>query len=275
MQHFHTSVQDQVIARPFVDADTGLPDSFLVAFPGFDTGYLTASEGSQLWGTEWNILRRLVYTENLNINFLVGFRYWDLHENLSISSTSDFLTATVIYGMAAPAGSTDTVSDLFDTRNQYMTGQLGFSGDWHYNRWTVSWYSKVALGAVYQTSVIAGSTSYQPTNAAAPNVIQGGLLALDTNIGRHHSSAFVWVPDEKLQVSYRFAKNLDLGIAYNFTYFSRVIRPTDQINPLLGTTHIPTSAAFSIPGGAFSPLNMAHESDMWAQGATFSFTYHW
>jgi hypothetical protein len=156
-----------------------------------------------------------------------------------------------------------------------MMGQLGFNGDWRYKRWTVSWYSKIGLGAVYQTSVIAGATSYSPTAAAAPNTVQGGLLALDTNIGRHHTSQFVVVPDEKIQVSYRFFKNIDLGLAYNFTYLSRVLRPADQIDPLLSTTHIPTSSAFTAPGGALSPVATANESDLWYQGVTFSFTYHW
>jgi len=275
MEHYHTSVADQVIARPFIDADTGLPSSFLVAFPGFDTGFLTASVGSRLWGTEWNLLRRWIYRENLSLNFLIGLRYWDLHENLAISSTSDFLVASVFYGAPIPAGSTDTVADLFDTRNQYMTGQLGITGDWHYKRWTVSFFSKVALGAVYQTSVISGASSFAPTAAAAPNTVQGGLLALDTNIGRHHSAQFVVVPDEKFQVNYQFFKNIDLGLAYNFTYFSRVLRPADQINPLLSTTHIPTSAAFAAPGGAYSPTEAAIQSDFWAQGVTFTFTAHW
>ncbi len=275
MTHYRTSVADQVIARPFIDADTGLPSAFLVAFPGFDTGTVGVSVGSQMWGSEWNLLRRINYGKNFDFNFLFGIRYWDLHENLAIQSTSDFLVASVFYGLPIPAGSTDTVADLFDTRNQYITGQFGFSGDWHYNRWTVSWFSKLALGAVYQTSVIAGSSAFAPTAAAPLNTVQGGLLALDTNIGRHHSSQFVVIPDEKFEVDYRFFKNIDLGLAYNFTYFSSVIRPADQINPLVGTTHVPTAASFGVPGGAYSPINVAKQSDMWMQGIVFSFTAHW
>src|SRR5262249_52477268 len=104
---------------------------------------------------------------------------------------------------------------------------------------------------------------------------QGGLLALDTNIGRHHSSQFVVVPDEKIQVSYRFFHNVDLGLAYNFTYFSRVIRPASQMDPFLSTTRIPTSAAFTAPGGAVAPVSAANETDLWVQSVTFSFTVHW
>jgi hypothetical protein len=273
--HYHVDAADQVITRPFIDADTGLPNSFLVAFPGFDTGNLTASVSTQLWGLEWNLMRRLAYNPNMSLNFLFGFRYWDLHENLSISSTSDFLVASTFYGLPIAAGSKDTVADSFDTRNQYMTGQLGFSGDWYYKRWTVSWASKLALGAVYETSLISGASTLYPTAAAAGNTVQGGLLALDSNIGRHHTSQFVVVPDEKIQVNYRFFKNIDLGIAYNFTYFSRVLRPADQIDPMLSTTHIPTSTAFSVPGGVFMPVATANQSDFWLQGVTFSFTAHW
>ncbi len=275
VDHFHTSAADQVISRPFVDADTGLPNSFLVAFPGFDTGSLTAGVSSQLWGLEWNLKRRLVYDDRVSLNFLIGFHYFDLHENITISSTSDFLVASTFYGLPTPAGSSDIVNDSFDTRNQYMAGQFGFEGEWRYKRWTLGWVSKLGFAADYQTSVISGNSTLIPSFGAGANTVQGGLLALDTNIGRHHSSRFAVIPDEKLYVNYRFFSNIDLGMAYNFTYFSRVIRAADQINPVVSTTHIPTSAAFTAPGGAFMPVAVMNESDMWAQGVTFTVTVHW
>lgn len=271
---FTLATQDQVIARPFIDADTGLPNSFLVAFPGYATGNVTAAVRSQLWGLEWNLHRRVAATANRRLNVLVGFRYLDLHEDLSVTSNSFFLPGAVVnyFGQVFNGPFADRVSDSIDTRNQYMMGQIGFQGDVRYNRWTFTGGMKLGLGGVYQSIDITGETAIRVNPGDPETVGLGGLLAADSNIGRSNTGHFVVMPEGKVQASYRFCSNMDLGLGYTFTYLSHVIRPSEQIDPQLSTTRIPTSAFFGFPGGANRPAVPYNQGDMWVQGLNVALT---
>lgn len=270
---FHIVAGDQVVARPFIDADTGLPNSFLVSFPGFNRGSVTAQVSSEMWGLEWNLQRKLLVDATKKLVFLVGFRYLDLHEDLAVLSDSTFLAASTFYNLTIFPGDRDIVADSFDTRNQYNVGQFGFLGEYRYRRWTIDWSTKIGLGGVYQTLDIHGSSTLLPL-AGGRNEVQGGLLALDSNIGRHHGARFAFIPEGKLELAYRFCGNIDLGLGYTFMYISNVIRPSEQIDPQLSTTRIPTSANFAFPGGAFRPRVLFNESDMWVQGLNFFVKAH-
>jgi hypothetical protein len=268
---------DQVVARPFIDADTGLPNSFLVSFPGFFRDDVTAAARGQIWGTEWNLQRKLLNDANRRITALFGFRYIDLHEDLSVSSRSRVLPGNItsFYGLPFGSPAVVDVADSFDTRNQYTVFQLGFNTDWRYRRWTFNWGMKLGLGSVYQTLDITGNSGLITTPGAPRNEVLGGLLAVSSNIGRYHGAQFVVIPEGKLNVAYRMFGNVEIGAGYNFTYFSRVIRPSDQIDPVISTTQIPTSANYGIPGFSGRPAVALNQRDFWVQGLNFSVTLHY
>jgi hypothetical protein len=273
---FRIMPNQQVVARPFIDADTGLPNSFLVSFPGFLTGDITARVRGQIWGLDLDIHRKLLSDETRRLTVRAGFRYIDLNEDLSVSSQSTVLpgNTTTFYNLIVGPGSRIDVNDRFNTRNQYMLGDLGFQGDWRYRRWLFEWSTKIGIGAVHEALDIEGNSKLVTTPGAPFNTVQGGLLALDSNIGRFFSGRFAVVPEGKLQVTYRMCGCIDLGMGYTFTYFSRVIRPSDQIDPMLSTTRIPTSANFAFPIGAFRPVVLMNQSDMWVQGVNFTVSFH-
>lgn len=269
--------QDQVIARPFIDADTGLPNSFLVAFPGYASGDVTAAVRSQLWGLEWNLHKRVITAPTRRLTVLAGFRYMDLHEDLSVSSNSFFLPGATVnfFGQVFDSPFSDRVSDSIDTRNQYLMGQVGFQGDIRYNRWTFTGGMKLGLGGVYQSVDITGETAIRLTPASAETVGLGGLLALDSNIGRTNSGQFVVMPEGRIQATYRFGACMDIGLGYTFTYLSAAIRPSEQLDPQLSTTRIPTSAFFGFPGGANRPTVPFSQSDFWVQGMNVIVTFRY
>jgi hypothetical protein len=268
---YRIAPNNQVVARPFIDADSGLPNSLLIGFPGFLSGDITASVSSQLWGSEWLLHRKLFADEFRRLSFQLGFRYFDIYEDLAVSSSSVVQTGSTInfYNLVFGAGARIDVRDRFETRNQYMLGQLGMQGNWRYRRWLFEWATRVGLGGVYQTLNVQGNSSVTPAPGAATNTVLGGLFAVDTNIGRYHSSRFAVVPEGKIQVAYRFVGNLDLGLGYTFTYFNSVIRPSEQIDPNISTTRVPASANYAFPGGAVSPTVTLNRSDMWIQGLNF------
>lgn len=272
IDQFRIVAGDQVIARPFIDADTGLPNSFLVAFPGFLRGEITARVRGQIWGLDWALHRKLMSDETRRLTFRAGFRYIDLAEDLSVSSQSTVLpgNVTTFYNQLVGAGSRIDVNDRFNTRNQYMLGELGFQGDWKYRRWLVEWSTRVGLGGVHQAIDIEGNSQLIPAGGPGPNTVLGGLLAVDSNIGRWFTGRFAVVPEGKIQVTYRMAGCLYMGMGYTFTYISRVVRPSEQIDLAVSTTRIPTSANYAFPIGAFRPIVPFNESDMWVQGVNFN-----
>ncbi len=103
----------------------------------------------------------------------------------------------------------------------------------------------------------------------------GGLLALSSNIGKSHDDKFIFMPEGKIQVGYRMCKNIDLGLGYSILYLSRVIRPSDQIDPQLNPAFIPTSATYSFPAGPARPQLIYNQSDYWVQGVSLSLSIHY
>lgn len=273
---FVIGVGDQVLARPFIDATTGLPASFIIASPGFARGGVNATVLSQLWGMEWNLQRKLWNSPTKNVAFQLGFRYLDLHESLAVQSQSFFDpgVTTFFYGLNLAPFRID-VEDAFDTRNQYFMGQLGLQGEWHYRRWVFGWGGKLGLGDVRETSDITGLSRLVLTQGSAPNEVPGGLLALSSNIGRSHDDKFVVMPEGKVSIGYRMWKNVDLALGYSILYLSRAIRPSDQIDPNLNPAFIPTSNTYSFPAGPARPHLIFNQSDFWVQGLNFSLSIHY
>ena len=282
-EQFVLGVGDQVLARPFINADSGLPDSFVIAFPGFARGGVTSTLNSQLWGLEWNLQRKLFTDATKSFTFNFGLRYLDLEEDLSVASQTFFLPGahTFFYGTEfgpptlIPTPNRVDVQDSFGTRNQYIVAQFGMSGEWRYNRWVVQWCTKLGLGDVRQTLDITGSSSIQLTAGAAFDEVPGGVLAVSSNIGRYHSDQFVVIPEGRIQVGYRFFSNVDLVVGYNFMFMSRAARPADQIDPTINTANIPTGEFYSFPAGPGRPLAAINQTDIWMQSLNFGFSIHY
>src|SRR5262249_25826708 len=153
---------------------------------------------------------------------LIGLRYIDLKESLAIQSQTFFEpgASTFFYGINLIGPNRVDVEDAFDTRNQYFMGQIGLQGEWRYRRWVFSFAGKLGFGDVRETPDITGLSRLVLTPGAAPNEVPGGLFALSSNMGKAHDDKFVCMPEGKLQVGYRFFRNVDLGMGYNITYLS-------------------------------------------------------
>ena len=278
-QHIIYGFGDQIVARPVIDANTGIPESELVAAPGFATGGLQVTAKSQLWGYEANLKLKLWCDECRDLILLTGFRYMDLAERLDIQQRTTLLPGNTVsfYGMVFGAPAEIDIADTFQTRNQYYFNQIGLQGDWRFHRWVASWSWKFAYGIDHQTEVVNGNSTLilnPNTPNAVASTVPGGLLALTSNIGRRHHNEFTVMPEGAFQLGYRLLPSTDLVIGYQFAYLSRSIRPGNQFSPAISPTLLPTSAMFSSPGGVFSPAPIFAQSDMWVQGVNFGVHVH-
>src|SRR5262249_17480193 len=162
------------------------------------------------------------------LDVMVGFRYLDLGEDLSITSQSTYGAAPP--GAFAPfAGNQLLVNDLFGTRDQFYGGQIGMAVKFFLHVVDLNIACKVAFGENLEEVHIDGFQFRTFANGVTVPA-RGGLLALPSNIGRFHGDQFAVVPEVDVIASYSICRHVSLKAGYTFLYWGRVARPGDQID---------------------------------------------
>ena len=270
------------IARPFFDLLSGSQNAQLVAFPalgggtnlltatglGLASGDLHASTYSRLQGGDINALCGLCSGCNYWVQMLGGFRYLQLNEGIAITENTH-VNPALPRGSPFFGGSTISITDRFDTRNNFYGGQIGLRGEVHSGRLFVEAQCKVALGVTHQTLDIQGSTSITPPGGPT-TVTPFGFLASGT--GRYAQDKFSVVPEVGVNGGYLVTNHFRVFVGYNFLYWSSVVRPADQINLGLNGTQIPTDTRFN---PAARPAVVMNTTGFWAQGISFGAEYRY
>ena len=255
-----------VIARPFIDAvggpgvPPGSPNVQFAAAPGVATGTVRVEQDTGLQGAELNYICNRCCTCDGRTDVFVGFRYLELRDELEIEE--DVL---VVPGVPGLGGSRILVTDNFSTRNSFYGGQIGIRREIWRNRLFVNGTAKLALGVTHQVVDINGSTTIIAPGGAVTTE-RGGLLALSSNIGHYSRDRFSVVPEVGVNVGVQVTEYVRVFAGYSFLYWSNVVRPGEQIDPVLNRNLIPTSSAFGTPGGPARPAFHFNESDFWGHG---------
>ena len=237
-----------VLARPFFDVSSGLPNSELIAFPGLSAGSVSVQSPTRLQGGEANLLYNLCCScpnacdccqpaLGYRVDLISGVCYLDLREGLGITENIQ-----VLPGLARSSLVIVSVpSTSSNTRNQFYGGQLGARAEVWRGGLFVDVTGKVALGDTHQTVDINGSTTITPPGGPAI-VLPGGLLALPTNIGHYSRDQFSVVPQVGVNVGYQVTNNLRVLVGYTLLYWSDVVRPGDQIDLGVNSTAHPNES---------------------------------
>jgi hypothetical protein len=255
-----------VLARPFFNAQTGAADAQLVIFPGaLNPGNVDIAATTDFQGAE-ALLRQTWYTGcGAHLDFLVGYRYLRLSDDLSIYESETFIDPQGV----VPVGSTLAVWDRFSTLNEFQGAELGFTSDWRYNRWNLGFLLKVGLGNTNSRVSISGTTeSQQPTQA--PVVSSGGFLAQASNSGQYQRNGFTMVPELGINVGFDLTPRLRLVGGYSLIYWSAVARSGDQIDLNLSPSQFPppqNGTASAVPEFRFAM------ADYWAQGVSLGLDF--
>jgi hypothetical protein len=183
------------------------------AFAGGGTGNggtISIDSSSRLYSAELNARTRLGRGDHLRLDALVGFRWLQLREDVTI-----FAAQTDDTGVA-----TASFNDQFQTRNNFYGGQLGVDGAYSFGRWGVCATGKIALGNMHEEVVISGATDSTP----------GGIFTDATNIGRQNRDEITVVPEVRCGAFFNITQNVSLKAGYTFLYIDSVVRPGDQID---------------------------------------------
>ena len=281
-----------VLARPFINAITGLQDSQLLSFPGIFSGSTHITSGSMFQGAQLNGLCNLCccnsccctgccppcgqaaccYQTGYRVDLIGGFTWLQLNENLVIAEN-----ITVLPTAPSPPfvpGSTIVATDRFETRNNFYGGQIGARAEWWRGAWFTNVRGIVAMGDNHEQVTINGTTVFT-SPGGAPVTQRGGLLALPTNIGTYNRDQFSVIPQLGLNVGRQLTNNFRVFVGYTVMYWSNVVRPGDQIDPVVNPTQLPTPTGPGTLVGPARPAFAFHESALWAQGINFGVEFRW
>jgi hypothetical protein len=253
--YFAASSGQQILGRPFFDTRHGEPNSLLISFPGLVQGSFSATTSSDFYGAEANLRQNLCCGCCYRVDLLGGFRYLHLREDLNIAETEISLDEAL-----APVGTRFDIAEGFGTKNDFYGGQIGVEAEFRCERLYAQVLGKVALGGTNQVVSINGVTTENGVVLG-----QGGFLALLTNIGRFHHTAFSVVPEAGVTLGYQVTDNLRAFVGYTFLYWSDVVRPGQQVSLLINPTQFPPGTLAGTPAPAFS----RQDTDFWAQGVNF------
>jgi hypothetical protein len=260
----------------------------VVAFPGQSVGNIAISSHSELYGADVNLRKNILCGCNWRWDFLGGFRYLNLNENITITE-STFVTgpfpATKGGVTASLQGLAGQAFDSFETRNRFYGGQLGFAGELRRGRWVFTGRTLFGIGTTHQEVTVNGGTTFvvPPTIPTPPfpasGIYPSGLLAVSgANIGTFSQNRFSFVPEVGLNVGYMVRPNLKVFLGYNFLYWSSVVRPGDQINTTVNEQLI-ANQLFRDPVTPASPTIQPtvpfKTTDFWAQGISLGLEWTW
>ncbi|MCA9236115.1 MAG: BBP7 family outer membrane beta-barrel protein, partial [Planctomycetales bacterium] len=201
-----------------------------------------------------------------HVDFIAGVRWMQLDENLRITEDLETTDQTTTF----------LLNDNFATSNEFFGGELGFIWEWRSRRWSLDVLSKLGLGNTRQRVSISGST-IRDLGTMDVTTKEGGLLTQTSNIGNYDRNVFAVIPELGVTLGYDITERLRFNVGYSFIYWSRVVRPGDQIDLDLNEEYLdfPTDPGYTPPGAPARPQFAFRDSDFWVQGLTLGFLYQY
>ncbi len=268
------------LGRSFFNTFTNADDAFVVGFPDVASGTINVVTSSQTWGAEINAWRNIVnepITEQFRLDFLVGFRYLDLNEDVSITSATHFNQnlATTNPNVAAFAGSQVAAADLFGTDNQFFGGQIGFSSKYYGDLGTIDFRFKLAIGDDHESLNTRGSQLRTfPNGVSVPSV--GGVLVQRSNLGYFTHDQFIVVPEASVNWILALTKNIDINLGYTLLFMSHALRPGNNIDRSVDPSQLP-----NFTGARGAPVDLTRpgvpflQTNYYAHGLSAGITFRW
>jgi hypothetical protein len=257
-----------VLARPFQNATNGQPDAQLIAYPNLLDDDAVVRVDVELAGTDIFFRKAMVWTPSVRIDFLSGYRYGRLRDEVHINSSSTSLDAA----SGEPVNTMVDQQDRFRMVNNFHGGEVGLLGRWWYGCWSCQILAKVALGGVQSRYGIRGSTTISELldGVSVPTDYEGGVLALPTNMGSGTSYDTSVLSELGIRLEYQLGTNMRIALGYTFLGWSNVVRVSSIINTEINPTQIPPG---SLVGGAAPDAPSLHRTSFWAQGLNASWEY--
>ncbi len=197
--------------------------------------------------------------------------------------------AQTVFGGATVGGpAIINITDRFRTRNDFNGMVMGLRGSGQYGMFTMDGYAKAAIGGMHErVDIYGGGSFFDPTgrSGVTPGVMNafnlgvgrgagsvvGGVLANAGNIGVHTHDRFTVIPEFGGNLGIAVTKYMTLYTGVSAMYFSDIVRPGDQVNPVVSSASIPFSPNYGTVGAPRSPNFVLRETSHWLGGVNFGF----
>lgn len=270
---FSSPAEFGILARPYFDTFTNQPSAQVIGFPASANGQVNVGtelnlHGLGMWwrtnllslgpwqgdfvgwpGRRGHVLNR--------VDLILGYRNLDLDESLNITSQQ----VVTDPGGTLPAGSVVHISDRFRTENDFDGFDVGLGWHWSKGRFGTVNAIRFAVGNLRQSVTILGNTS-TTLPGGSPTRVDGGLLALPSNIGTYQQSDFAIVPELGLNLYWQISACSRMTFGYTVIALPDAVRPGDQVDFDIDSRQIP-------PGtypAARAPEQTFVEDDLWVRG---------
>jgi hypothetical protein len=166
------------------------------------------------------------------------------------------------------AGNSLQVGDSFATHNHFYGAQVGIAGKTvPADCLSLECGFKIGIGETVEDLEIAGGQVRTLANSrriASP----AGLLALPSNSGHFQKGQFAEVPELDLKMAVPLTSHMTFTTGFSTLYWSRILRPGQQIERGLDITQIPNfpPGASATPTGLNQPGVPFRQSDLWVLG---------
>lgn len=252
-----SSTGDPILARPFRNADTGLRDAGLTAYPDIAVGTLSIAAATRFQTAEALLRKTLIEDCEQRFTLLLGYRFAQLEDDLTIA---DEMTS-------ATDGSSLDLFDRFSTKNTFHGPQIGALAERQSGVWTLQLLTKLALGNTRSQVGIDGwttATAIDASQATSP----GGFFAL-TNLGRYEQDTFGGLTELGLKLRCDLGCHWRASLGYSFLYWYYLARAGEQVDPTLSVGDLPPGQGHD---GLYSSFQF-NTTGFWAQGLDFGIEY--
>jgi hypothetical protein len=249
-----------ILATPYFDINSGQDEAIVAAFPGIFAGSINARAENDMLSAEAYARFLMVRSGLDRVDFISGYHYAQVSDSVGLTSSTTVIGA----GSGFPLGTVNILNDVFDVRNDFHGGLLGFTGEFHRGCWTVRTLAKVSVGGMRHRVTINGSsvtTVPPPPTGGTTSTFPGGIFAQQSNIGTRTERQFTYIPELNLTLGYKMNTHVELTCGYNFIYFPHMAFAGDQIDTTLDLTQ-----ANGGPVGVRPLLTGITDTDFWLQG---------
>jgi len=251
---------NQILARPFVNAQTGAPAAIVAAFPGVSRGVLDVRAENWAAGGGVNLLYDIAGDPCNRFDLILGYRYVGVFDEVSFEQDSTTLLPSVAIARTQ-------VLDRFNTENHFNGAVFGVGGERRFGVWFLGGRTTVAFGGVKQVSMVDGRTVLTP-GTGLPRVTFQGLYAQKSNIGTRERTWFAILPEVTLRLGVQFSESTRFSVGYNWMYLSSVIRAGEQVDVRVNPDFLPGGPTV-VTGPQLPRLDKPLRNDYWMQGLSF------
>ena len=250
---------EPLLARPFFNVSFNTEDADIRANPFEKSGSVRDVFLTRLMGAEANIKWNVTgapCSSGPTLTLLAGPRWIRLDEKYFSNDVSqDIITA----------GETRVFSDNITCYNEFIGGQVGGTIRARWDRLTLDWTTKIAVGQNFHQVRLSGQTAIRDDVTGEVTTTKEGLYVQTTNSGTFRPEHISIVPETNLNLGIYLTENIKFSVGYGVFNMNNVIRPGNVIDRRVEVQApgIPTSA----------PSTNFPTTDFWAQWVNFGLEF--